>query len=72
MVRIQFWFTSRVPRLPPALAPSALGAVLCPREAVVEPWLVPLAFAESLFASVTQSRQTFADGAGVVVLEIGR
>ena len=32
----------------------------------------PLAFAESLFASVTQSRQTFADGAGVVVLEIGR
>ena len=33
--------------LEPALAPSALGAVLCPREAVVEPWLVPLAFAES-------------------------
>jgi hypothetical protein len=32
----------------------------------------PLAFAEGLFADVTQSRQTFDDGAGVVVLEIGR
>ena len=33
--------------LEPALGPGALGAVLCPHEAVVEPWLVPLGYAES-------------------------
>jgi glycerol-3-phosphate dehydrogenase len=33
--------------LEPALGPDALGAVLCPREAVVEPWLVPVGYAES-------------------------
>ena len=31
----------------PALSRDALGAVLCPREAVVEPYLVPLGYAES-------------------------
>jgi glycerol-3-phosphate dehydrogenase len=33
--------------LEPSLAGHALGAVLCPREAVSEPWLVPLGYAES-------------------------
>ena len=33
--------------LEPGLSPEALGAVLLPREAVVEPWLVPIAYAES-------------------------
>jgi L-2-hydroxyglutarate oxidase LhgO len=31
----------------PALSHAALGAVFCPREAVVEPWLVPMGYAES-------------------------
>jgi glycerol-3-phosphate dehydrogenase len=31
----------------PGLSEDALGAVLCPREAVVEPWLVPIGYAES-------------------------
>ncbi|GBG33495.1 NADFAD-dependent dehydrogenase, putative [Hondaea fermentalgiana] len=31
----------------PALDHSARGAVLCPYEAVVEPWLVPMGYAES-------------------------
>ena len=31
----------------PALSHEALGAVFCPREAVVEPWLVPMGYAES-------------------------
>ena len=33
--------------LEPGLSPAALGAVLCPREAVVEPWLVPVGYEES-------------------------
>lgn len=33
--------------LEPGLGAGALGAVLCPREAVVEPWLVPMGYAES-------------------------
>jgi L-2-hydroxyglutarate oxidase LhgO len=33
--------------LEPALGPGVHGAVLCPREAVVEPWLVPLGYSES-------------------------
>ena len=33
--------------LEPALGEGAVGAVLCPREAVVEPWLVPMGYAES-------------------------
>ena len=33
--------------LEPALSPAALGAVFCPREAVVEPWLVAHGYAES-------------------------
>ena len=33
--------------LEPALSRDAMGAVLCPYEAVVEPWLVPIAYAES-------------------------
>ena len=33
--------------LEPELDHTALGAVLCPYEAVVEPWLVPLGYAES-------------------------
>lgn len=31
----------------PALSTKALGAVYCPREAVVEPWLVPIGYAQS-------------------------
>jgi glycerol-3-phosphate dehydrogenase len=31
----------------PALSHAALGAVLFPREAIVEPWLVPMGYAES-------------------------
>jgi glycerol-3-phosphate dehydrogenase len=31
----------------PCLREGALGAVLCPREAIVEPWLVPQGYAES-------------------------
>ena len=31
----------------PSLSKSALGAVFCPYEAVVEPWLVPMGYAES-------------------------
>ena len=31
----------------PGLGREAVGAVVCPREAVVEPWLVPVAYAES-------------------------
>ena len=33
--------------LEPGLSHGALGAVLCPYEAVVEPWLVPVGYAES-------------------------
>jgi len=33
--------------LEPGLGAGALGAVLCPRECVVEPWLVPMGYAES-------------------------
>jgi glycine/D-amino acid oxidase-like deaminating enzyme len=33
--------------LEPALSTAALGAVLCPRESVVEPWLVPAGYAHS-------------------------
>ena len=33
--------------LEPNLSSRALGAVLCPYEAVVEPWLVPIGYAES-------------------------
>eukprot|EP01048_Picozoa_sp_COSAG05_P019517 COSAG05_NODE_3079_length_2340_cov_1.724230_1_plen_648_part_01 len=33
--------------LEPSLSHQALGAVLCPREAIVEPWLVPQGYAES-------------------------
>ena len=33
--------------LEPALSKRALGAVFCPYEAVVEPWLVPIGYAES-------------------------
>ena len=43
--------------LEPALSPAALGAVFCPREAVVEPWLLP--------AMVTQSAQRSAPRSGV-------
>jgi glycerol-3-phosphate dehydrogenase len=32
-------------RLEPAISEQALGAVFCPREAVVEPWLVPVCYA---------------------------
>jgi glycerol-3-phosphate dehydrogenase len=35
----------------PSLSHSALGAVHCPREAVVEPWLVPLGYAASAMAN---------------------
>ena len=31
----------------PSLSHQALGAVFCPHEAVVEPWLVPMGYAES-------------------------
>lgn len=31
----------------PGLSPEALGAVYCPHEAIVEPWLVPMGYAES-------------------------
>lgn len=31
----------------PGLSKEAHGAVLCPREAVVEPWLIPIGYAES-------------------------
>ena len=31
----------------PALSPAARGAVLCPGESVVEPWLIPIGYAES-------------------------
>lgn len=31
----------------PNLSPNALGAVYCPYESVVEPWLVPMGYAES-------------------------
>mmetsp|Transcript_27287 Transcript_27287/g.43866 ORF Transcript_27287/g.43866 Transcript_27287/m.43866 type:complete len:515 (+) Transcript_27287:33-1577(+) len=34
-------------QLEPSLSRDALGAVLCPYEAVVEPWLVPMGYAES-------------------------
>ena len=37
--------------LEPALSPAALGAVFCPREAVVEPWLVPIGYAASALAN---------------------
>ena len=33
--------------LEPNLSSRALGAVLCPYEAIVEPWLVPIGYAES-------------------------
>lgn len=33
--------------LEPSLSAEALGAVFCPREAVVEPWLVPAGYAHS-------------------------
>lgn len=33
----------------PCLANDAMGAVWCPREAVVEPWLLPHGYAESAF-----------------------
>jgi glycerol-3-phosphate dehydrogenase len=33
--------------LEPSLSTKALGAVLCPREAIVEPWLVPAGYAHS-------------------------
>ena len=33
--------------LEPTLSTAALGAVLCPRESVVEPWLVPAGYAHS-------------------------
>ncbi|KAJ1414906.1 FAD dependent oxidoreductase-domain-containing protein [Ochromonadaceae sp. CCMP2298] len=35
----------------PALSREALGAVLCPREAVAEPWLVPICYAASAAAN---------------------
>jgi L-2-hydroxyglutarate oxidase LhgO len=38
---------SELRRLEPALSTAALGAVWCPREAVVEPWLVPAGYARS-------------------------
>jgi L-2-hydroxyglutarate oxidase LhgO len=38
---------SELRELEPGLSPDALGAVLLPREAVVEPWLVPIGYAES-------------------------
>lgn len=38
---------AEVHELEPALSTEALGAVLCPREAVVEPWLVPAGYAHS-------------------------
>lgn len=31
----------------PSLSHAALGAVYCPYEAVVEPWLVPMGYAEN-------------------------
>ena len=31
----------------PELSESALGAVFCPREMVTEPWLIPIAYAQS-------------------------
>ena len=34
-------------QMEPALSYEALGAVFCPRETVVEPWLVPMGYAES-------------------------
>lgn len=37
----------RLRELEPALSHTALGAVLCPREAVVEPWLAAAGYAES-------------------------
>jgi len=33
--------------LEPELATSAIGAVVCPNEAVVEPWLIPIGYAEA-------------------------
>jgi len=44
----------------PALGSSALGAVYCPREAVVEPWLVPIGYfhsAKKLGANILTSTQ---------------
>ena len=38
---------SELRSLEPALSHAALGAVFCPREAVVEPWLVPMGYAAS-------------------------
>lgn len=42
--------------LEPSLSTKALGAVLCPREAVVEPWLVPAGYAHSAIINGAELR----------------